>query len=186
MGDFFCSCSWSGGTSEPELTQKCAGLWSSLSEWSLRYKRRSRIVTLSITIGTYKWWIQKWYKTPNACTTQKNRKHTTVRHASKQLCLARKRFRCVVKPHSEISYAPSGLQSTVFSQNQYIYIYRYIYIYISFFNLFLLHRRIQLCGSTALKSRVRPSPSSIRASFICVSQKKEKKKKLWKGRGHHL
>lgn len=57
----------------------------------------------------------------------RTQKDTTVRHASKRLCLARKRFRCVVKPHSEISYAPSGLQSTVFSQNQYIY--RYIYRY---------------------------------------------------------
>lgn len=44
----------------------------------------------------------------------KTKKDTTVRHASKQLCLARKQFPCVVKLHSEISYAPSGLQSTVF------------------------------------------------------------------------
>lgn len=106
----------------------------------------------------------------------KNKKDTTVRHASKRLCLARKRFRCVVKPHSEISYAPSGLQSTVFSQNQ--------YIYISFFNLFLLHRRIRLCGPTALKSRVRPSPPSWPPSFVYTKKKKEKEP--LKGKGQSL
>lgn len=84
------------------------------------------MIILIITLRIYKWWIQKWMKKNHTqCLNVQNKQKqgTTVRHASKRLCLARKRFRWIVKPHSENSFAPSGLQSTVFSQNQYIYFF---------------------------------------------------------------